>query len=228
MSARARSGMTLMELVIGLAITGMMAAAGAATFASVIDHRETLRGANATTERAVAMRDMLHSWLEAGTIQIQRGGGPRGSFSARGTLTSNGRSTGINATNGSAAAAAQAAGDELRFTTNALNPAFVPNTSIRLYIDADPNTPEHGLTIEYQPNFLQPIVRKMLDSTIGVMTVEYLDSRTNRWLSESEGATIIPSEYRVTFGAAQGDTISPILQVPMMFEVRGISIRTFR
>jgi len=34
---RARRGMTLMELVIGLAITGMMAAAGAGAFASIID-----------------------------------------------------------------------------------------------------------------------------------------------------------------------------------------------
>lgn len=220
---RARAGMTLMELVIGLAITGMMAAAGAATFASVIDHRNTLRQANETTERAVAMRDMLHSWLEAGTIQIQRGGGPRGSFRAGGRQT---RNTG-GAMSVGAVAAAQAAGDELRFSTNALNPSFLPNTSIRLYVDADPNTPEHGLTIEYQPNFLQPLVRKMLDSTIGSLTVEYLDQRTNRWLPETEAATIVPSGYRVTFGAAEGDTISPILQVPMLFEVRGISIRSF-
>ncbi len=218
---RARRGMTLMELVIGLAITGMMATAGAATFASVIDHRYTIRHANATTERAVAMRDMLHSWLEAGTIQIQRGGGPRGSFRAGGTQSQSGG----GAMSVGAVAAAQAAGDELRFTTNALSPSLLPNTSIRLYVDADPNTPEHGLSIEYQPNFLQPLMRKMLDSTIGTMTVEYLDSRTNRWIPESEGATILPSAYRVTFGAAEGDTISPILQVPMLFEVRGLSTR---
>ena len=36
MKMRARRGMTLMELVIGLAITGMMAAAGAAAFTSIV------------------------------------------------------------------------------------------------------------------------------------------------------------------------------------------------
>ncbi|HMA25683.1 MAG TPA: prepilin-type N-terminal cleavage/methylation domain-containing protein, partial [Gemmatimonadaceae bacterium] len=75
---RPRAGMTLMELVIGLAITGMMAAAGAGAFASIIDHRRGIREASVSTERAAALREMIHSWLVAGTVQIQQGGGPRG------------------------------------------------------------------------------------------------------------------------------------------------------
>src|SRR5678815_1909130 len=43
MTTRARAGMTLMELVIGLAITGLMAAAGAGAFASIIDHKRVIR-----------------------------------------------------------------------------------------------------------------------------------------------------------------------------------------
>lgn len=49
MNARARRGMTLMELVIGLAITGIMAAAGVAAFGSIIDHRRVIHDASATT-----------------------------------------------------------------------------------------------------------------------------------------------------------------------------------
>ena len=59
---RARRGMTLMELVIGLAITGMMATAGAVAFGSIIDHRRVVRTASVTTERAAALRDMLRGW----------------------------------------------------------------------------------------------------------------------------------------------------------------------
>ena len=73
-----RKGMTLMELVIGLAITGMMATAGAAAFGAIIDHRREIRTSTVSTERAAALREMLRSWIYAGTVQIQQGGGPRG------------------------------------------------------------------------------------------------------------------------------------------------------
>src|SRR3954470_19642620 len=75
---RARRGMTLMELVIGLTITGMMATAGAVAFGSIIDHRQIIRTATVETERAAAMREMIRGWINAGSIQIQQGGGPRG------------------------------------------------------------------------------------------------------------------------------------------------------
>jgi Tfp pilus assembly protein FimT len=72
--------MTLMELVIGLVITSLMATAGAATFSTLIDHRRTIRQATKDVERAAALRETLRSWLIAGTVQIQRGGLPgRGS-----------------------------------------------------------------------------------------------------------------------------------------------------
>ena len=99
---RARRGMTLMELVIGLAITGMMATVGAMTFNSIIEHRTIIRTASTSVERASALRSMVHSWLDAGTVQIPRGGGPRG-LGRGATVISN-----QNATQ------AAAAGDELR------------------------------------------------------------------------------------------------------------------
>ena len=58
---RARRGMTLMELVIGLAITGMMAAAGAGAFESIIDHRQrdSRRGRLDGARRRAARDDSL-------------------------------------------------------------------------------------------------------------------------------------------------------------------------
>ena len=54
MTSRARRGMTLMELVVGIAITGMMAAMGAAAFASIIDHRRVILTSTGSMERASA------------------------------------------------------------------------------------------------------------------------------------------------------------------------------
>ncbi|HET7373819.1 MAG TPA: prepilin-type N-terminal cleavage/methylation domain-containing protein [Gemmatimonadaceae bacterium] len=213
----ARRGMTLMELVIGLAITGMMAAAGAGAFASIVSHREIIRTASVTTERAAALRDMIHVWISAGTVQIPRGGGPRGLTRGLGAAAPHiGAVTG--AMNTAAVSAAQASGDELTFTTTAINPSLVANARIRLYIDADNNTPEHGLTMEYQANLQQPLVRRMLDSTIDTLKVEFLDSRTNRWFRSSEAATIAAATaVRVTLLPGAGHRAPALLELPMIF-----------
>jgi len=217
MTMRARRGMTLMELVIGLAITGMMAAAGAGAFASIVAHREVLRTASLATERAAALRDMIHVWISAGTVQIPRGGGPRGLTRGFGAAAL--RTAAVSgAMNTAAVSAAQASGDELTFTTTAINPSLVANARIRLYIDADNNTPEHGLTMEYQANLQQPLVRRMLDSTIDTLMVEFLDSRTNRWFRSSEAATIAAATaVRVTLLPGTGHRAPPLLELPMIF-----------
>lgn len=226
MSARVRSGMTLMELVIGLAITGMMAATGAATFGSLIDHRREIREASISTERGAALREMIRSWIDAGTVQIQLGGGPRGL--TRGAPTSASPSSTSNGMNAAATSAAQASGDEISFTTTALNPSLLPNVRIRLYIDADNNTPEKGLTIEYQPNAQMPLVRRELDSTIDTLTVEFLDTRTNQWFDATQAATITPRAVRLTLHSSQPSSVPPILEVPMIFPIAGAQRATFQ
>lgn len=212
--------MTLMELVIGLAITGMMATAGAGAFSSIIAHRRTIRDASVDTERAAAFREMLETWINAGTIQIQRGGGPRGLTRGIGAAAPSSGGRGGITSNTAAVSAAAAIGDELTFTTSALNPAFTANVRVRLYIDGDDNTPERGLTMEYQPNLQQPLVRRMLDSTIDTLKVEYLDPRTDKWIRASEAATIATqTAVRVTLLPGDKHTIPAILQVPMIFMI---------
>jgi type II secretory pathway pseudopilin PulG len=205
--------MTLMELVIGLAITGMMAAAGVGAFSSIIDHRRIIRDASAATERSAALRETIRSWIAAGNIQIQIGGGPRGLTRAVAT-----GSPSRGAASTASVSAAQAAGDEITFTTQAENPSMLPNVRMRLYIDADAATPEKGLSVEYQPNALQPLVRKMLDSTIDTLHVEYLDARTRRWFASTQAATlsgiVAVRLWLVPDTAAHS---SAILSVPMVF-----------
>jgi len=213
---RARRGMTLMELVIGLAITGMMATAGAVAFGSIIDHRRAIRTASVETERSAALREMIRGWINAGGIQIQQGGGPRGLNRGGATPLAAGRGASLGGNSLAAVSAAQASGDELIFNTSDLNPAFQASVRIRLYVDADDNTPEKGLTIEYQPSTQMPLVRKMLDSTIDTLHVEYLDRRTNRWIQATQGATITPRAARITLASGIAK-LPPILEIPMIF-----------
>jgi prepilin-type N-terminal cleavage/methylation domain-containing protein len=207
-----RSGMTLMELVVAIALTGMMAAAGAATFASIIDHRRVIRESTVATERAAALREMIRTWVVSSSIQIQQGGGPRG-------LTSSRQSTRTGPMSNAGVTAAATTGDELTFTTSAMTPTPSSSTRVRLFVDGDPNTTESGLTIEYQGSNAAPLQRMQLDSTIGVMVVEYLDNRTGRWYAATQAATIQPIALRFTFGAAEGDSVPRLLQLPFIFRM---------
>jgi hypothetical protein len=207
-----------MELVIGITITGLMALAGAGAFATIIDHRRIIRESTVSTERAAALRDMIRMWIVSGQVMVQQGGGPRG-LTRTIVGATNARGAAMSGMSMQAVSAAQASGDELTFTTTALNPSMLSNVRIRLYIDADVNTPETGLAMEYQPNTQTPLVRRGLDPTIGVLKVEFLDRRTGRWFRASEAATIQSRAVRITLLAAEGgrDTIPALLQVPMIF-----------
>ena len=201
-----------MELVVAIALTGMMATAGAATFASIIDHRRAIKESTVATERAAALRELVRTWIVSSSIQIQQGGGPRG-------LTSTGRGgSSASLITGGVTAAAQT-GDELTFTTSAMTPAPSANTRVRLFVDGDPNTEEQGLSIEYQGSNATPLRRMQLDSTVGVMTVEYLDNRTGRWYAATQAATIQPIALRLAFAAVEGDSIPRLLQVPFIFRM---------
>ena len=219
---RSRAGMTLMELVIGLVITGAMAVAGTAAFTSIIDHRRVISEATVETERAAALRDMLRTWIASGTIQMQTAG-----LQARAALTVNGQQrqvmfteidsrTGVS-TQVTTITAAVSTGDELRFITNGLTPAMTPNVRVRLFVDGDPNTVETGLTMEYQQTTQSPLQRRQLDSTITMMTVEYLDQRTQQWYPYAQAASIRPVAARLYFPPVEGVYVPRLLQHPMLF-----------
>lgn len=210
--SRAKRGMTLMELVVAIALTGMMAVAGAATFASIIDHRRVIRESTVATERAAALREMIRTWIAASSILIQQGGGPRG-LRAAPRASSN-----ASLITGGVTAAAQT-GDEITFTTSAITPTPSANTRVRLFVDGDPNTAEHGLAIEYQAGNATPLRRMQLDTTVGAMLVEYLDNRTGRWFPALQAATIQPIAMRFAFGPVEGDSIPRILQLPFIFRM---------
>lgn len=205
---RARRGMTLIELIATLVLTGIMATAGTAAFNSIVDHREVIRRSTMEVERAAAMRDMLRDWAVSGNIVLQLGGGPRGRERAASTRQ---RAGGVTS--------ALAAGDEISFVTTAPTPALSAQTRVRLFIDGDASTLERGLTVEYQASTGNPLQRLELDSTITVMTVEILDRRTNQWYSVGNSVSGPPLAVRLTFSPAEGEDMPALLQLPFVFRV---------
>ncbi len=210
-----RAGMTLVELVVGVVITGLMAAAGAAAFGTIIDHRRVVVDSSLQVERAAALRDLLRSWVSSGSIRIQSQGAPGVSARASAVRTATSSSSLVPVIT-----AAVSSGDELRFSTSALTPALTPNVLVRLFVDGDPNTLEQGLTIEYQQNAAAPLQRRQLDSAITQITVEYLDRTTNRWTPASEVAAIRPIAARLSF-ASDTSEVHPLLSLPLVFAMPG-------
>lgn len=223
--SRARRGMTLMELTIALVITGLMATAGAETFRSIISRQEELVRATRATERAAALRAMIHSWLVSGEVMISSGGVPQGGGRSGGLGGAVGRSATSSATQtpgggtaggtGQGVTAALAVGDELDFTTRAPNPADALQARMRLFIDGDPSTAETGLTLEYQASTQAPLERIELEPAVDSMVVEYLDTRTNLWYPASEAATIQPRALRLTL-LSTTVALPGILTLPMI------------
>jgi hypothetical protein len=83
------------------------------------------------------------------------------------------------------------------------------------------------LSIEYQPNAQLPLVRRMLDSTIDSLKVEYLDQRTGKWYPATETATITPIAVRLSLHSTDS-TASPLLRLPMLFVIGNPWSSTFR
>jgi len=124
---------------------------------------------------------------------------------------------------------AQGIGDEVDFTTSAVTPAAAPNVKVRLFICDDMNAPEHGLTMEYEAATVgnsggpEALRRIQLDTSIGNISVFYLDGKTQIWYPAVQVATISPVAMKFTLGPIDStvpyDSLSHLLYLPFIFRM---------
>ena len=192
--------MTLVELAVGMVVTGLVMAMGYGAFAGIVDRRASVREATIEIERAAALRETLHGWLAAGRVLVQQGGAPR----AGGGV------------------GADAVADEIIVSTYAPSPAAAPTVLLRLFVDDDDATDEEGLVVQFQENVEDSLRTRELEPRVQGLRVEYLDRRTQRWIPAAEVATIQPVALRLTLlgGAdvtgAETDTLPALLQLPFV------------
>ena len=198
--AGARPGVTLMELVVALVVTGMVAALGAATFNTVIDNRAIAREGTYSVTSAAATRALLVAWMSSGRITAQ----------AERAQTA----TSLNLADDD---------DALLVVATTSTPVSSGQTVVHLFIDRDDETPEKGLVAELQSldvtsRDLQTTVTRLvqLDSTVNGMLVEYLDEQSRRWIPRREAATRAPVAVRVTLSASGSDTLPSLLRLPIV------------
>lgn len=185
--------MTLMELVIALLITGMIAAMGAAAFNSVLDNRASAKIATHAVTRAAATRALLVSWLSSAR------------FSSDATRPPSATTLNLGEDD-----------DALVVFVNTPTPIDYTEAVVHLFIDRDEETPERGLVAEMQSIEAATMVRTELDSTVTGLLVEYLDPQMNRWVPRKEGVVRAPLAVRMTLSARPPDTLPPLLRLPIV------------
>jgi prepilin-type N-terminal cleavage/methylation domain-containing protein len=191
-----RPGMTLIELMAGVAITGMMLAGGYAAFGSVIDQRQRADDATAEAARASAVRHTLTAWLAGARVTPDEDGpGFRGVDGVHGTMPD----------------------AELRFLTTARTAASAGYTVVRLFIDRDDDTPERGLVAELMEWRGPARERIELEPRADGLEIRYLSGvrGPREWLPSWVSASVMPAAVELRLSAA-ADSLPPLLRLPIL------------
>lgn len=194
---RGAAGMTLLELLVGLAVTGLVLAAGYAALASISDHRRRAAQALDDAVRAAAIRRTVAEWVAGARLEPD-GTGPE--------------FRGVDAVDGGHA------DDEISFLTGAASAAPAGGVPVvRLFVDRDPATAERGLVAELGGWRGGARERVELAPAATGLRVSYLSalSRDPVWLPGWISSTVLPRavELRVE---ADPDSLPPLLALPLV------------
>lgn len=196
MTRRRQRGMTLLELVIGITITGLALSAGFGALAALGDRRRQMDAAMDVVTHAATLRADLASWM-GGAHLLAEEGGPnfRGLDGAEGRLPD----------------------DELTFLTTAPTPLGTGETIVRLYVDRDSVTAEQGLMAAFAEWRGTESARLELEPHVVGIDAQYLSGVLGRpaWLSSWISSTLLPAGIELSFVGAAGDTLPPLLRLPL-------------
>ncbi len=194
--------MTLLELIVGITVTGIAVSAGLAAVAALADRRRQMEDAGTETARGAAQRAEIVAWLSGARLTAEEGGP---NFSGLDGLDD------------------QTPMDEVSFLTTSSTPLGAGETIIRLYVDRDTTTRERGLVAAFQEWPGQGRARLQLDSTVGGMDIRYLSGLIGPrgWLPSWISSTLLPAAAEIRLIAKPGTTLPPLLQMPILIPLRG-------
>jgi len=209
---RARRGTTVLELVVALVVTGVVATVGASAFEQVIARRSQVLQATTLTERDSALRTLLREWIDSGS--------PEQPAVTRRFEAAFLRAREIPRIPGARAIPlaipARSDGDALYFSTTVVTMASAPTVRVRLYVDDDPDTAERGLTLEYQRVNGQAYTRQQLEPSVRGLRVTYLEATTRQWRTQSQlsSAPVLAARVELLHADSQR---SRLMSLPLTF-----------
>jgi prepilin-type N-terminal cleavage/methylation domain-containing protein len=197
-----RPGMSLLELVVGLTITGVVFAAGYAAVASIADHRQRVDQATRELARAATVRHTLASWLSGARLMAEQDGPDFRGF--------DGDHRGLPDA-------------ELTFLTTAVTPLGVGHTIVRLYVDRSDGTPETGLVAELVEWRGAARTRLEVEPRATGMSLRYLTgvSGDRRWLPSWISSSVLPLGVELALVSDAADPLPPLLELPILVALGG-------
>lgn len=196
-----RRGMTLLELIVGLTITGLVLTAGFASVAAIGDRRGQVEATMDAIAHEANARAEIIAWV-AGASLIADEGGPqfRGLDGVRGSTPD----------------------DQLMFLSTSRTPLGLGSVVVRLYIDRDEATPERGLTAAFTEWPDTAITRVEIERRVQGLDIRYLSRIQFRqgWLPSWISSTILPAGVELRFSPMTGDSLPHLLQLPILVPLR--------
>lgn len=192
----ARGGFTLIEILVGLAVGGLVLLIGFAALATIQDRGSHTVAANAAALEGATARGTLIEWLSGAQLQSAEVGGTFIGLDAR--------DQGLP-------------WDELIFPTRANTPRRTPTTLVHLFIDADPATRESGLVAELSGVMGEPTRRLELVPQATGLLIRYLPESTVdvNWIESWILRQGLPRAVELTLLDDAADPLPPLLRLPI-------------
>lgn len=198
-----RPGMTLLELVVALAVTGMAVGAGYGTFANLSDRRDAASESTDAMLREAGGRAELARWVAGTRLTVQDDG-----IIFRGIdgVTRDGH-----------------ADDDLLFFTTAPTLVSPDESIVRLYIDRDDSTVERGLVAELREWRGRRTMKLELAPNAISLEATYLTSLfgQRQWLGSWVSTSVLPAGTRLVVSAADGDSLTALWRLPVTVSIEG-------
>lgn len=198
--ARDTKGVTLIELVVALAITGVAVASGYGALSTLVDgHERSIERSDALLAAATA-RAALEEWLSGARVLS---GSVEPAF------------RGLDGRRG------DADDDEIVFVTAAETPLGTATARVRLAIDRESGSDERGLAAEFSDLWGEEWTRVLLVPEASELEVRYLSSLPGRrgWLPSWISSSLLPSAIELRIGSS-ADSLPALLQPPVFVVLR--------
>lgn len=198
-----RSGMTLLELVVALSITGAAVTAGYGAFTTLVDRKELAAAAAEQTMREASARASLATWVAGSRLTID---------------DDDVLFRGIDGETRE-----KLADDDLIFFTTAPTPVALTGTIVRLFIDREDETSEKGLVVELHEWRGARSALIQLAPNVAGMDGRYLTGifGSRQWVESWVSTSVLPAGTRLAFAAAKGDTLPPLWRLPLTTSIEG-------
>ena len=191
-----RRGLTLIELLIALTVTGLVIGFGYAALSFMLDHRARVMVSSEEVVSAAAKRRMLVGWLRGARLPIE------GDTTFQGLQGVDGHRP----------------DDELTFVTGAPTPLGSAETVVRIFVDRDHKTPERGLIATFMDRNVGRVRHIEVAPDATGLEIGYLSRVTanESWRASWTSTPNLPAAVRLTVSTELPDGLPLLLRPPIV------------